>query len=258
MKQIQTYIISGIIVIIAVTGLSFSESTRRSMLCSEIEINIDNNTDSNNFVRHQDVLQLIEPYTDSINSQKIPSISLHDIEQTILNHPSVENCNVYVTVHGKMCIVISQRSPLIRIESKHDSFYIDKKGRLMPLSKSYTSHSIIASGKINAGYREKYNILVPNEDTDTTLRNLYTIAQYINTNELLESIIEQIHITDGDEYILISKIGPTYIHIGSPENLAYKLRNLEAFYHSKKARELWDTYRTINLKYKNQIICTKK
>ncbi|MDA3883904.1 MAG: hypothetical protein PF481_11545 [Bacteroidales bacterium] len=256
MKQIQTYIISGIIVIIAVTGLSFSESTRNSMLCTEIAINIDNNTDSNNFIRHQDVLQLIQPYTDSINSRKISSISLHKIEKTILNHPSVENCNVYITVHGKMCIDISQRTPLVRIESKHDSFYIDKKGRLMPLSKNYTSHSIIATGNINAGYREKYNILIPNQDT--TLHNLYTIAQFITNNELLESIIEQIHITEGNEYILVSKVGPTYIHIGSPEHLTYKLRNLEAFYHSKKARELWNTYRTINLKYKNQIICTKK
>jgi len=37
-----------------------------------------------------------------------------------------------------------------------------------------------------------------------------------------------------------------------------KLRNLELLYEQGLSRYGWNTYQTINLKYTNQVICTKR
>jgi cell division protein FtsQ len=44
---------------------------------------------------------------------------------------------------------------------------------------------------------------------------------------------------------------------GSIENYEEKFRNLEAFYKKGLPVSGWNLYKEINLKYKNQIVCTK-
>ncbi|MFO7868810.1 MAG: hypothetical protein R6U95_05875 [Bacteroidales bacterium] len=261
MKHAKPYIIGFLIATAAITGLSFSETERSHIECAGISIHINGNDKNHKFIQDQDIYTIINSFvdtSDTSSTQRIHDIALYDIEKKIADHPLIESCNVYTTIDGIITIDITQRTPLIRIESKHDSFYIDKKGRLMPLSENYTSHTLLASGNIDAGYREKHNILLPDDSHDTILQDLFTIAQKITQNGLFSAIIEQVYVTSNNNFILVSKVGPPKIYLGTHTHLDYKLRNLTAFYHSKKARELWHSYSSINLKYKNQIVCTKK
>jgi cell division protein FtsQ len=62
----------------------------------------------------------------------------------------------------------------------------------------------------------------------------------------------------GDKVILIPRVGNQKIHFGRLVNSTKKLENLYQFYKQAMPIKGWQTYRDISLKYKNQIVCTKK
>ena len=257
MKQKLSYISFVLIAIAAIVGLSFSGNEQRAMLCSGIDIHIQQGDDNHQFITVDDVKHSIAKYIDSIQYKYVRSIAVFDIEQKLTNHPLIRSCNVFVDVHGQLKIDIEQRTPIIRIESMYDSFYIDEYGRLMPLSENYTARTIVANGAITNGYRDKYNVLLQKDKQALLLKKLYVLAQKIQDDSLLHPLIEQIYVKNESDFLLISKVGPPIIEIADIDNLEYKCKNLKAFYHSKKAREHWGQYHKISLKFKNQIICTK-
>jgi cell division protein FtsQ len=57
---------------------------------------------------------------------------------------------------------------------------------------------------------------------------------------------------------MVPNIGPSSILLGSVDALESKFKRLQLFYTKALPLAGWDTYSSLNLKYTNQIICTKK
>jgi cell division protein FtsQ len=56
---------------------------------------------------------------------------------------------------------------------------------------------------------------------------------------------------------LVPKIGKQLIIFGDAADAREKLENLATFYRKVMSQKDWDLYKTINLKYKNQVVCSK-
>ena len=46
--------------------------------------------------------------------------------------------------------------------------------------------------------------------------------------------------------------------VGTLENLDQKIKNLKAFYQKAKKDKLLGIYKSVNLQFDNQVVCTKK
>ena len=57
---------------------------------------------------------------------------------------------------------------------------------------------------------------------------------------------------------MYTRIGDHTITLGNFNNLNQKLNNLLLFYQKEFSVYIWDSYKDINLKFRNQIVCTKK
>jgi len=258
MKKFMPYIPGALIAIIAIVSLGFSESNRKSQTCTGIEVTIDKGNYENRFIDENDVKTTIQKNIDSITTRTIESLDINEIEEKLTDHPSILNCETYTSLNGKLHVEIEQRSPILRVISKTDSYYIDNNGRFMPLSKNYTAHTIVASGNITSGFRKKHNVKLETASDSSCLKDVFEITERILQDKLLNAMIEQIYVNKKGDYLLISKVGPPVIELGSVDDLHKKLKTLRAFYHSKKAREHWNNYSKISIQYKNQIVCTKQ
>jgi cell division protein FtsQ len=69
--------------------------------------------------------------------------------------------------------------------------------------------------------------------------------------------IEQLFVNDKADIELIPRVGNQRIVLGSADSLEVKMRNLLAFYKQAMPKVGWDTYKTINVKYTNQVVCVK-
>ena len=70
--------------------------------------------------------------------------------------------------------------------------------------------------------------------------------------------IEQIYVNENTDIELVPKTGEHEIVLGDVNDLKDKFNKLMIFYLKGLNNLGWDVYKKINLKYKNQVVCSKK
>lgn len=185
------------------------------------------------------------------------------LEKIINTNPFIENAEVFSTIDGNLTISVIQRRPVLRVMNTRDEdFYIDKMGVFMPVSEKFTAPVIVANGYIFNSYSEKklYNLDVNTIDTVSQrlmLEQLYYLATVLEKDTFWNAQVEQLYVNEWQEIEMIPRIGNHKIILGDISNLNDKLYRLMGFYKKGLNNIGWNTYHTINLKFKNQVVCSK-
>ncbi len=246
-----------------VTMLSFISVTRKKILCNDIKVTIADNT-SNFFIEDKDVLSLLSDKGQTILNTPIEDIDVNGLEELLTLHPSIKKANVYRNLSGVLEIEVSQRNPIMRVvNSNQESYYIDELGTIMPLSSKYSSHVLVASGNINESFAKWSKVSLKEKNAEITpkpetlLFDLFLLADFIYHDKFWNAQIEQVYV-NGNDIELIPRVGTQLILIGGIENYKEKFKKLRALYEQGMPQTGWNKYKLINLKYNNQVICTKR
>jgi len=129
----------------------------------------------------------------------------------------------------------------LRVADGENSYYVTEDLNRMPVSSSHTTNVIVVTGHTSKAYI--------NDD-------LVNFIRFINDDKFWKAQIQQIHIRENHEYVLVPRVGDQLIVFGKPEKLEMRFRNLKALYTKGFSSEGWRKYKTINLKYDNQVVCT--
>ena len=76
--------------------------------------------------------------------------------------------------------------------------------------------------------------------------------------DILNYQIDQIYVPAKGDYELIPKIGNYIIKIGEPMDIGDQFTKLDYLYREGFSRSGWDNYKIVDLRYRNQVVCTKK
>ncbi len=270
MKKISIKkIITIVLWIIGLSGLlaslAFASKKQKQVVAQNMSITITNN-DENTFVDEDEVKLFFNERQDSILNTSIKNIDVTQLEQALNTHPAIENADVSVDVNGDVNVSVMQRTPMVRvINADGESYYIDSQSKLMPLNEKYTARVLIATGFIFEPYSQRYtatvNDIAKHElySKVSVLDDIYKVAEYINKDSILISLIHQLNITKEKEIELFPSIGNHKIIFGDAENIEEKFNKLKLFYiEGMNKTDGWNKYSTVNIKYKNQVVCTKK
>lgn len=249
------------------TGLLFSmgfvNQQQNLMPFKSLEVRV-NQDDDLYFLENKDIVQLLNDRGDSIVGRTRAKINVTEIERAINSHEDVANAEVFATIDGRMQIRVTQRKPIIRIINNiGESYYIDDEGKLMLLSGKYSANVLLANGTIYESfarhYKQPVNEMVNGKPTTNMLGKLYVMAKYINASKFWNAQIQQIYINNNKELELVPMVGDQKIIFGDTTDMEDKFNKLHTFYlQGLNVTGWWNKYSTINLKYKNQIVCTKK
>jgi cell division protein FtsQ len=197
--------------------------------------------DSNPFIKQETVNKLlIENKTDASAIQK-DKLDLNKLEKSINGNEMIEKSEVFVSIDGVLKAVVKQKTPIARVFDGSGSFYIDYQGNVMPLSQEYTARVPIVSGEIN----EKNKA-----DLDKLLRFVYD-------DEFLKKNIIGIQILPGGSLNMLSRNFDYEIEFGKTINVERKFNNYKAFYQKAVSDSSLYHYKKINLKFTQQVVCTK-
>jgi cell division protein FtsQ len=257
-KWLQILIWTVTILLIIVVFGFVNKSNRQTVLLKP-QINIDYETE-NRFISEGDVLaQIISPADTGV--LLLSSFKVNEIEEKLKNNHSIKDAEVHKTVNGQLIVNVKQRRPIVRIFSKGGSYYIDEKGRLMPLSQKYAARLLVVSGSLNEPFAKRYKFNYSNLSDSlrdkTMLDDIYKLARYIDKSEFWKAQIEQVAVNKMSEFELIPKVGNHKIVFGEITNLEGKFEKLMVFYKKGLTKTGWNEYSEINLKYKNQVVCKK-
>lgn len=186
------------------------------------------------------------------------------IESFLMQNPYIEQAQVYQTLKGVLNIEIKQREPIVRIYTlRNKEYYIDKLGKVILIDDNQLTDVVVASGNVDVNNPN----LDKNLDTidienkkgfDKTLSNIYYIAQKLASDSILNYQIDQIYVPAKGNYELIPKIGNYIIRIGENKDLEEELIKLRYLYKEAFSRNGWDNYSFVDLRFRHQVVCTKK
>ncbi|NQY68000.1 MAG: cell division protein FtsQ [Flavobacteriales bacterium] len=243
--------------------MGFVEVENHNRKFNELSIKIDYK-DHNFFVEDGDIRNIINNLGYGSN-ENLNEVDLVKIEEILKNNSSISGAEVYSTIDGNIMVEVSQRRPIIRIFSEAgNSYYIDDQGELMPTSNKYTSRIIVASGKIENDITS-YGIELAEgkEDALTSadvnmLDQLFQLARKIDGDPFWKAQFVQVYVNEDQEIELIPSVGNHKIILGDVTDMEEKLKKLRVFYKKGLSKTGWNEYSVINLKFKDQIVCTKR
>lgn len=264
-KKIAFITLWSALIIGLLVSMGFVNKEQDSLLCKSLDIKV-NQDDDLYFLDKMDIAQLIFKRGDSIINQPKSTVNIPAIKQALNSHSDIANAEVYITIDGRLKVAVKQRKPVLRVFNlTGDSYYLDDEGKLMPLSDKYTAKVLVANGNIPEAYATsyKYSIAEISKDKErkknTMLDELYAMATYIDADEFWKAQVQQIYINTDNDMEIVPMVGNQKIIFGDTASMDEKFKKLLIFYQQGlNTTGWWDKYSIINLKFKSQIVCTKK
>ena len=237
--------LSGMVVL-----MSFVNIKKHELTCTNVKILIPG---ADNFIEREEVDMILKQSEGTLVGRKLEEINLETIEKNIKANPYIAFSTVYADMDGVIHVRIQQRQPILRlINAGNQDFYIDKNGLKMPVSPNFTANVLVANGKIMEHFTGRVDTLITEMAED-----LYKTALYIKQDTLWDAQIEQLYVNESGDIELIPRVGNQRIILGNADSLNVKMKNLLAFYKQAMPKVGWNTYKTINIKYTNQVVCEK-
>ena len=237
--------------------LWFTEASRKKLLCTAVNISVPDYA-SRTLYTEQEVFSLMGVQKNKLLKQPINTLQTREMEEKLLSNTILERADLYLTADGVFHIDLIPRTPVLRIINRQGStFYLDRDGYFFQAPTRFVAYVPVATGNISQRVA-KINTHVSDSGVEKVVRELYHLAGYLLDNEFWLHQAEQIYVDDYKDICLIPRVGSHTIVLGNMENYEEKFRNLETFYEKGLQVMGWDKYSKINVKFKGQIVCTKK
>ena len=193
------------------------------------------------FVTHETVNKLlIENNKDASAIRKV-ALDLNSLEKSINNHEMVEKSEVFVSVDGVLKAVVKQKTPVVRIVTSQESYYLDYMGTKMPLSEIHTARVPLVKGTI----------------TNENKQLVSDLFRYIYADEFLRKNIIGVEILPSGSVRMKNRNFDFTIEFGKIINVEEKFKNYQAFFQKAVQDKTIEKYKNINLKFTQQVVCTK-
>ncbi|CAA0172221.1 cell division protein FtsQ/DivIB [Tenacibaculum maritimum] len=239
MRKYVSYIIFSTLLgcLFFLYGFSSERNSKKKITKVEVEFT----AGSNEFLTHEMVDKLLIQKGKSIKKQTKRVLDLHSLEERVLSNPYIEEATVFLTINGVLKTKIKQREPIARIIDENKSYYLDRYSVEIPLSSNYSARVPLISG------------IQSKED----IKEITNLVNRILEDDFLMKEVVGIQKTVADEYVFNVRSGDYKIDFGKFTNIDVKFKKLKAFYNKAYADKTIKNYTIINVKYHNQVVCTK-
>ena len=210
--------------------------------CKKVVVIVKDST-AHKFVRAAEVQNILNREHLKIVGKRLRDIDYASIEAAAVSHNLIRRAECFSSPSGLVYVNVWQQEPVLRIMNGVGGFYLNREGKRTSLSSYSAADVIVANGYIK---------------DQRTVNLLYKTALLLNKDPFWDAQIEQIYIEPDGEWIFIPRVGDYEVILGSPANMEGKLKRLRIFYRDGLSKVGWERYSKINLKFENQIVCTKK
>lgn len=240
MRRVNWHSIRLVLVVLIMIFLySFSSKRNSERKINKIEIKFESN--ENMFLTHQMVNNLLIQNLGEASRIQKDKVDLNTLENELNHHEMIEKAEVFSTIDGFLNTRITQKTPILRVISDNDSYYLDKKGDRISLSTNFSARVPLVVGEISKEKRKPYLNLFNEIIKDDFLSKNITGAQIMPSGNV----------------VLTNRSFDYKIAFGKPINVQKKLRNYKAFFHHAIKDTLIKEYKEINLMFTQQVVCKK-
>ncbi|NER18296.1 cell division protein FtsQ/DivIB [Spongiivirga citrea] len=230
-----------ILMVMVVSSLyAFTSIRHDSQKIGDVKVSFDEKHD-NLFISETTVNKLLIQNEQGLTSMFKDRLVLGKMEANLIADKMIQNAEVYVSVNGILKAKVEQRTPIARVV-ENGSYYIDIQGQKMPLSPEYSARVPLISG----------NIL------ESDIESLYTAAMKVREDDFLKKEVITIDKNALHGFEFRFRTNELRVVFGDTDKLDRKIKNLKAFYKKALKDSMLVTYNKVDLRFENQVVCTKK
>ncbi|ESU23312.1 cell division protein FtsQ [Flavobacterium enshiense DK69] len=218
-------------------SFSSKRNEERKLLKTEVKFAGENMP----FVTDEMVNNLLIQNFSSVTTIRKDKVDLNRLERELDDHEMIADAQVYATVDGTLKALVTQKTPIARVSNESSSYYIDYEGNKMPLSDNFSARVPLVFGKINEENR----------------KGLTEVFQKIHDDDFLKKNITGAKILESGSLLMTNRNYDYGILFGKPINVDKKFNNYKAFFQHAMKDTLIGEYKMINLKFTQQVVCTK-
>lgn len=237
---IKTFLLIGVVGYLIFAVCKFSGQAEERT-CEGVVVEVSDNS-LNEMMGEDYIRRILRSNNISPEGNKISSINLQQIEKLIRADTHVDSASCYCTAAGMLCIEVMPNRPVLHVISqKGEDYYVASQGMIMS-TKDFNIDLCVATGNVSKQFAST---------------RLLEFATFIHDDLFWREQIQQIHVIDSAHIELSPRVGRHTIQLGSVDNYKDKLHRLRIFYRDGLDRVGWNKYKTINLAYDGQVVCTK-
>lgn len=245
MKWFKTFLKVAILLGAAayfIFALTTINQSSEEQVCTGLNI-IVNDPDSTNFINENEVRELLVSHKMFPERKALKDVDLSQLENVLTASPYIDEALCYKSTDGRVTIQVSPRIPVLHvINNAGEDFYIDHRGGTMPRG-HHQIDLIVMTGNVNR----------------KTAGSLYApMGVTLGQDEFWNNQIQEIHVNNAGELEITPRVGDHTILLGDTSNLQDKLCRMRIFYTEGLNKAGWNKYKTINLKFSNQVVATKR
>lgn len=229
----------GISVFIFLVG--FSAKRHACKPVADVLIEIDHSSE-NRFVNDELVRNLLDGKELRVSSTPLGNLNIRKIEKVLNGNPFVRKSQVFKDVDGNLSVKINQKKPIMRVNTNVEEYYLSDQLTKIPLSNLYSAQVLLAGGDIK----------------ESDFSGLKALSEAISADKLLKKHIIAVKKVEPNSFNLFVNKGNYIIEFGELRDFDEKFEKLKLFYDQYLDKVGLNYYSKINLKYRNQIVATKR
>jgi len=248
-----------IVLLSAVTIWALVAAVDRTMCekSGSIIIKIQGEEDYQAMISEDDLRVILDrEFNDIMVGQKMAEVDIARVEERLTSEPYLAKVHVYIDAKKKMHVEVTPRVAHMRImHNDGRSYFIDEGGYMFPVSRHFTPRVHVVTGMVPV-----YTKPIFEEEETSLLKDVHELVKHIQEDEFLNAFVEEIHITQSKSIELIPKVGKHRVVYGHhrSEEMADRFENLKIFYQEGLPYEGWNKYSSINIEFKDQVVCSVK
>ena len=203
----------------------------------------------------------------------IDSVKLLDFKRNLEKYPYLESVDI-VTNQGVVTVKAKQEKVIAKVfGTKNELFYLAKSGKILPNNSFSAGRVVVANGNIPFQYKplffanaeEKNDSLKNTKGNYSSIYTLWKIAAYLDENPFWKAQIGQLYVDENGDIKLVPTVGNHLIVFGkiryshnASQVVEQRFDNLKNIYKQGFKITGWDRYKTINLKFGQEIPCERR
>jgi len=208
--------------------------------------------EDNGFLSREDLLNIsAEGGEGSLKGLPMKEVRLEEIEARLLEHPTVKKAEVYKSFMGTLKMEVELREAVGRmINNSGSHLYVDSEGKKFPISRHHTAYVPLLRGDFEEGMVDTFSC--------ETISDAIPVLDFLAKDEFWKAQIAELVIAQDGQLTLHPSIGEMEIQFGYPIRIEEKFANLMDFYKQVIPVKGWEAYRSVNLKFKGQVVGKKR
>jgi cell division protein FtsQ len=225
--------------IVVIFLYSFTQNRSQNKKINKIQVEFQGNNKM--FLTNEMVNNLLIQNLGGTSSIQKDKVDLKDLESALKKQSFIENAEVYISEDGMLITKVLQKSPVARVVNNNRVLYVDKNGSIFQLSNNFSSRVPIVQGNVEGKFKKGF------------IETFKTIEK----DDFLKKHIIAIKIQDNGSMTMLTREYDYDINFGKPILIDKKFKNYKAFYQYASKDSLLGKYKTINLIFTQQVVCSK-